>query len=268
MNLGIRISLWDPAFSSFGYMPQIAIARSSNRDESNLTTCWICFFNFCFLLLLFTKRILSIHNGLPRGNLSLCLNVKPKCLCSGEHPDPVHLWMAARKKKLTHALPEAGHSRGYLQNLRLFNFTSPSPPPLCAIKETGIQTPIRWLFWDISLPSSRSASFPNKVVFLASTPCLQFIGLSCGNQSELGLGNRSYDNSMFKFLRNTILFFTVAALFYLPISSARGTRFPVSPQSCQTLFSFLFCSLFSFVLFFFSPFPSKSEVVSHWGFFF
>ena len=30
----------------------------------------------------------------------------------------------------------------------------------------------RWLFWNISLPSSQSASFLNKVLFLASTPCL------------------------------------------------------------------------------------------------
>ena len=140
-------------------------------------------------MLLFTERILSIHNGLPRGTLPLCLNVKPKCLCSGKHPDPVHLWMAARKKKLTHPLPEAGHSRGYLQNLWVFYFISSSPPPLCAIKETGIQTLIRRLFWDFSLPSSRSAGFPNKVVFPASTPRLRFIGLSCGEQSELGLGN-------------------------------------------------------------------------------
>ena len=102
--------------------------------------------------------------------------------------DPVHLWMAARKKKLTHPLSEAGHSRGYLQNVWPFYFTSSSPPPLYAIKETGIQTPIRWLFWDISLPSSLSASFPNKVVFPASTPCLRFIGLSCSEQNKLGLG--------------------------------------------------------------------------------
>ena len=44
------------------------------------------------LLLLFTKRILSIHNDLPQGTLPLCLNVKLKCLCSGKkHVDPVHL---------------------------------------------------------------------------------------------------------------------------------------------------------------------------------
>ena len=69
-----------------------------------------------------------------------------------------HLWMAARKKKLTPPLPEAGHSRWYLQNLRPFYFTSSSPPPLCAIKETSIQTPIR-LFWDFSLPSSGLPAF-------------------------------------------------------------------------------------------------------------
>ena len=85
---------------------------SCNREEPNLTTCWICFFyfNLRFLLLLFTKRILSLHNGLPRETPPLCLNVKLKCLCSGRHPDPVYLWMAARKKKLTHPLPEAGQS--------------------------------------------------------------------------------------------------------------------------------------------------------------
>ena len=150
-----------------------------NREEPTLTTCWICsfYFNLCLPLLLFTKRILSIHNGLPQGSLPLCLNVKPKCLCSGKHPAPVHLRMAARKKKLTHPLPEAGRSRGYLQNSWPFYFTSTSPPPLCAIKETGIRTRIRWFFGDICLPSSRSAGFLNKVVFFTSTPCLRFIGL-------------------------------------------------------------------------------------------
>ena len=58
-----------------------------------------------------------------------------------------------------------------------------------SIKETGIQTQIRWFFRDTSLSSSWSAGFPNKVVFLVSTPRLRFIGLLCGEQSKLGLGN-------------------------------------------------------------------------------
>ena len=58
-------------------------------------------------------------------------------------------------------------------------------------KKTGIHAPTRWLFRDISLPSSQSARSLNKVVLLVSTPHLQFIGLSCGEQSQYGLGNIS-----------------------------------------------------------------------------
>ena len=47
----------------------------------------------------------------------------------------------------------------------------------------------RWLFWGASLPSSRSADFLNKVIFLSSTLHLRFIGLSCGDQSKSGLDN-------------------------------------------------------------------------------
>ena len=47
----------------------------------------------------------------------------------------------------------------------------------------------RWLFWGASLLSSWSADFLNKVIFLASTLHLRFIGLSCGEQSKFGLDN-------------------------------------------------------------------------------
>ena len=87
----------------------------------------------CFL---FTKRILSIHNDLPRGTLALCLNVKPKCLFSWRHLGPAHLWIAARKKTLTHLLhshSQAGHSGKYL-NARLMTFLlcflTPPPSPI------------------------------------------------------------------------------------------------------------------------------------------
>ena len=58
------------------------------KEEPILTPRWLYFFyfNLCFLLLLFGKRILSTCNGLPQGTLHLCLNVKPKCLCSGPCP--------------------------------------------------------------------------------------------------------------------------------------------------------------------------------------
>ena len=45
--------------------------------------------------------------------------------------------------------------------------------------ESGFQSPVRWLLWDVSLPSSWSASFLSKVVFLASTPHLSDSLASC-----------------------------------------------------------------------------------------
>ena len=132
-----------------------------------MTPGQICFFyfNLCFPLLLFTKKILFTHTGLPQGTLGLYLNIKPKCLCSG----PYLPLFGYRKKKLTYCFPEAGHSRG---SARLMAFLLPHLPYLCSIKETGTQTLIGWLFWDTSLPSSQSAGFLNKIVFLASKPHL------------------------------------------------------------------------------------------------
>ena len=59
---------------------------------------------------------------------------------------------------------------------------------LWSILEPDIQSPIRWLPWDISLPSSRSAGFSNTVVFLASTHCLSVL-LACStvNRGSLDL---------------------------------------------------------------------------------
>ena len=122
------------------------------QQESILTPCWICFFHFnlCFWLLLFTIRIMFIHNGLLQGNLTVCLNMKITAFVQ----DRVHLWMGGRKK-LTHLLSKACPPTRYLQNEKPFYFiSSPPHPHLYSIKESGIQILRRWLFWDISLPSS------------------------------------------------------------------------------------------------------------------
>ena len=82
--------------------------------------------------------------------------------------------MAARKKRLlTHPYPKVSHSRRYVKDNGFFTLLLTSSSAW-SIKEPSIQTPERWLFWDISLPCFQSACFPNKVVFLASTPSLQF----------------------------------------------------------------------------------------------
>ena len=69
----------------------------------------------------------------------------------------------------------------------------------------------RWLFWDISLPISRSASFLNKVVFLASTSRLWFIGSECGEQNKLGLSNKKTE--MIGTLQ--VIETTVSGLYYI-----------------------------------------------------
>ena len=58
------------------------------------------YFNPCSPLLLFTKGILPAPNDLPQGTTPLCLNVQSTFV-----QDPIHLWMAAGRKKLTHPLP-------------------------------------------------------------------------------------------------------------------------------------------------------------------
>ena len=69
-----------------------------------------------------------------------------------------------------------------------FDFSFSLLLSLWSIREPGIQTPQRWLFWGTSLPSSQSADFPNKVVFLASTPHLAD-SLACHAMSRASLNS-------------------------------------------------------------------------------
>ena len=139
--------------------------------------------------LLFTQRILSIHNGLPLGALPLCLNVKPKCLCLERYPDPVHLCMLARKRKLRHPLPRADHFRRYPQDFWLFYFTSSAPPllfserscePACSVMSDSLWPhglwPTRFLCpWD----------FPGKNTGVGCHALLQGFFLTQGSNSSL-----------------------------------------------------------------------------------
>ena len=97
---------------------------------------------------------------------------------------PAHLWL----EEINTNLPKAGCSFGdvfaRLKTLSLYIPTA-SPSLICLLtlaphcfslsdstKKLGIQTLTKWVFWDTSLLSSQSAGFPNRVIFLASTPRL------------------------------------------------------------------------------------------------
>ena len=130
------------------------------------------------------------------------LDGKLKCLClaHGETLVPAHLWI----EEINTSLLKAGHSPGdALQDWRPFHFTSHcislSILPfdfnsslilfLWSIKEPGIQTPRRWLFWGrafhvLGLPAPRLKSLP-----CLNTLSLGFIGLLYGKENKLGLGN-------------------------------------------------------------------------------
>ena len=148
-----------------------------------------------------------------RRILPLCLTVKLKCLCS------------AHKEIIWPCLPVNGYkkeeintylSKGwpfpemFYKTEDPFYFTSSlslplysaSPSLFClwtsvphcfslsgSIKEPDIQIPARWLLWDISLPSPRSASFPNSHILCLNTSSLGFIGLWRVQQSKFRLGN-------------------------------------------------------------------------------
>ena len=74
-----------------------------------------------------------------------------------------------------------------------FYFTSPPALSLWFYKRNWHPDSDKTVLGDPSPPSSQSAGFLNKVVFLASAPHLRFIGLLCGEQSKLGLSNSPTD---------------------------------------------------------------------------
>ena len=114
------------------------------KEESVLSPCWIHFLNLLFV------AFVIIHTDLPQGTLPLYLNIKPKFNIQ----DPVHLWMATGRKKLTHSFARLAIP-GNIGKINALFTLFPRLPPSLFHKETGIQTPIRGLFRDINLPPSR-----------------------------------------------------------------------------------------------------------------
>ena len=129
------------------------------------------YFNLGFPLFLFPKKILSIHNGRSWEPCPSAWMLYQNAIVQ----DLVHLWMPTGRKKLTHPSPYhpplliPGEIFARLMAFLLYFLTSSSS---LLYKRTCHPDPIKWLVWDISLLSSCSASFLNKVIFFASTPSL------------------------------------------------------------------------------------------------
>ena len=99
--------------------------------------------------------------------------------------------MAAEQKEINTSPPRCWPNQEIFYKtmaLLLYFLTS---SPICLIKETSIQTPVRWYSRSLVHYLLRHPAFRNKSLFLASTPHLQIIGLLCAQQTELGLSNNA-----------------------------------------------------------------------------
>ena len=112
-----------------GIFPSLCDGYVAGRKPI-LTPLWNC-----FLDLLFIVFIIIIQNGLPHRILPLCLTATLKCLFQ----NPVHLWMAGRKK-LTHPLPEVCYSRRCFQDSVQFSHSvvSDSATPWTAARQASL----------------------------------------------------------------------------------------------------------------------------------
>ena len=97
--------------------------------------------------------------------------------------------MAAGKKKLTHPLPSASQAGRYFPRHTAFLLNLLTSSLLCSIRETCIQTLIRWFSRTPVHHLLGCPAFLMELLFLASTSCLQITGLSCSKQNKLGFGD-------------------------------------------------------------------------------
>ena len=130
------------------------------------------------------KRILCIHNGLPWETCPSVWMLNQNAFFSGLCP-PLDGY---QRKKLTHPLLQAGHSRRHLQDQCPLYITSSIP--LFSFYKKKLASRPQWdgsfeilVFYLLSQLAFWIA------LFLASAPHLWFTGLLWGEQSEFGLSN-------------------------------------------------------------------------------
>ena len=104
--------------------------------------------------------------------------------------------MASGRKKLTHPLRNLARTRKcwYLQQLTAFFYFIASPPTLCSIKQTNIQTWARWFFGTLVHHLLGLLAFWIKSLFLDPTPPLS-IFLACRAASSMSLDSVTQEMS-------------------------------------------------------------------------
>ena len=133
----------------------------------------------CFFDLLFIAFVISIHNGLLKSTLPLCLTVKVPLFRTWS----TYRWQKGRNE---HLLCLRLAILGDVCKINDLFTLLPHLPHLWSIKETGFQTPVGWLFWVARLPVFSVSCFRNKVIFLASVPHL-LDSLACHAVSRVSL---------------------------------------------------------------------------------
>ena len=98
-----------------------------------LTPCWNCFFDMLFAAFV----IIIIQNGLPQRILPLCLTVKVPLFRTLSTCG----WQEGRNEHIP-SLRLAILGDIYKINAPFTLFPHPTPPHLCSLKESGIQTSI------------------------------------------------------------------------------------------------------------------------------
>ena len=122
--------------------------------------------------------IIMTHNGLPQRILPLCLTVKLTCLCSEPCPS-----VDGRREEIKTYPRLRLAILGDICKINGFFTLFPHLSSSLIHRRIWNLDPIRWSYWDISLPSAQ-------VVLLTSTPHFWFISLSCSKQRKLALSNK------------------------------------------------------------------------------
>ena len=124
--------------------------------------------------------------------------------------DPLHLWMATGREKLTVpslrlAIPGDIFARLIAFLLYFLTFL-PTP-----IKQSGIQTPRRWLFCDRSLPLFQSTTFPNKVILCLNTSVSNLLACRAVSRASLDSGASGENKETWKRDKDSLLWRCLAS---------------------------------------------------------